>query len=57
MGTLFFAVGLMLKVYPPPVAPPGAAVNLPVSSQIMAALLYIYVCFYSLGWVGVNASG
>jgi hypothetical protein len=57
MGTLFLAVGLMLKMYPPPVALPGTAVDPPVTSQIMAGMLYIYVCFYSLGWVGANASG
>jgi sugar porter (SP) family MFS transporter len=47
MGTLFFMIGAILKTHPP-----VATVNGPISqaSQAMAGLLYIYVCFYSLGW-------
>ena len=46
MGTLFFVVGTLLKLFPPDPtssrpSPPGKA---------MAAMLYIYVCFYTLGW-------
>ncbi|KAH6897734.1 sugar transporter [Coprinopsis sp. MPI-PUGE-AT-0042] len=53
MGTLFFIIGAILKTHPPPVTNP----NLPPpegkpsqASQGMAAMLYIYVCFYSMGW-------
>lgn len=53
MGTLFFIIGAILKTHPPPatsanVAPP----NPPPASRAMAAMLYIYVCFYSMGWGG-----
>ncbi|KAG5350468.1 hypothetical protein C0989_010930 [Termitomyces sp. Mn162] len=48
MGTLFFIIGAILKTHPvsadhPPPTPPPA-------SKAMAAMLYIYVCFYSMGW-------
>ncbi|CAL1703037.1 unnamed protein product [Somion occarium] len=47
MGTLFFIVGAILKTHPPPaIAPPTP----PAASKAMAAMLYIYVCFYSMGW-------
>jgi hypothetical protein len=46
MGILFFIVGALLKSFPPdPTAP-----DPPPASKAMAAMLYIYVCFYSLGW-------
>jgi MFS family permease len=51
MGTLFFIIGAILKTHPPfvpvkgqPVPPPQPA------SKAMAGMLYIYVCFYSMGW-------
>ena len=46
MGTMFFIIGALLKIHPPDVAAtePSAA------SKAMAAMLYIYVCFYSMGW-------
>ena len=46
MGTLFFIVGALLKSFPPDpkVSTPSPA------GKAMAAMLYIYVCFYSLGW-------
>ncbi|KAH8091808.1 general substrate transporter [Cristinia sonorae] len=47
MGTLFFIVGALLKTHPPPSTP---AANPPPASKAMAAMLYIYVCFYSMGW-------
>lgn len=47
MGVLFFIIGALLKVYPPPANNGG---NPPSASKAMAAMLYIYVCFYSLGW-------
>ncbi len=48
MGILFFIIGALLKEFPPP----NPAENLPPppASKAMAAMLYIYVCFYSLGW-------
>ncbi|THU85877.1 general substrate transporter [Dendrothele bispora CBS 962.96] len=51
MGTLFYIVGAILKTHPPPAtgandAPPSPSP----ASQGMAAMLYIYVCFYSMGW-------
>lgn len=46
MGTLFFILGAILKTHPPP----AAAATPPPASQAMAAMLYIYVCFYSMGW-------
>ena len=45
MGTLFFIIGALLKSFPPP----ANAKNPPPASKAMAAMLYIYVCFYSLG--------
>ena len=46
MGTLFFIIGALLKEFPPPIGAP----NPPPASEAMAAMLYIYVCFYSMGW-------
>jgi len=46
MGVLFFIIGALLKTYPPPANAPTP----PPASKAMAAMLYIYVCFYSLGW-------
>ncbi|KAF9234909.1 general substrate transporter [Melanogaster broomeanus] len=43
MGISFFIIGAILKTHP--VAPPP-----PPASKGMAAMLYIYVCFYSMGW-------
>ena len=45
MGTLFFIIGAILKTHPP-----TGSVNPPPASKAMAAMLYIYVCFYSMGW-------
>ncbi|KAF8068087.1 general substrate transporter [Lyophyllum atratum] len=45
MGTLFFLIGAILKTHPP-----VAQADPPPASKAMAALLYIYVCFYSMGW-------
>jgi hypothetical protein len=51
MGTLFFIIGAILKTHPPPVPVPGQPpVNPPPASKAMAAMLYIYVTFYSMGW-------
>ncbi|KAI0738375.1 general substrate transporter [Daedaleopsis nitida] len=46
MGTLFFIIGALLKTHPPP----KDAATPPPASKAMAAMLYIYVCFYSMGW-------
>ncbi|KAF9457604.1 general substrate transporter [Collybia nuda] len=46
MGSLFFIIGAILKTHPPD---PKAA-SPPPASQAMAGMLYIYVCFYSMGW-------
>jgi len=51
MGTLFFIIGAVLKTHPPPLVVPGQPPPVPPpASKAMAALLYIYVCFYSMGW-------
>ncbi|EDR12046.1 uncharacterized protein LACBIDRAFT_183424 [Laccaria bicolor S238N-H82] len=50
MGTLFFIIGAILKTHPPPKLIPGTTINPPPASKGMAAMLYIYVCFYSMGW-------
>lgn len=49
MGTLFFIIGALLKSFPPPANPPPGF-KPPTASKAMAAMLYIYVCFYSMGW-------
>ncbi len=46
MGILFFIIGALLKTFPPP----KDAASPPPASKAMAAMLYIYVCFYSMGW-------
>ncbi|TFK68388.1 sugar transporter [Pluteus cervinus] len=46
MGTLFYIIGAILKTHPPP----ASVTTPPPASQGMAAMLYIYVCFYSMGW-------
>ncbi|EJF60620.1 general substrate transporter [Dichomitus squalens LYAD-421 SS1] len=48
MGILFFIIGALLKSFPPPAA--GSGADPPPASKAMAAMLYIYVCFYSMGW-------
>ncbi|KAF8183657.1 general substrate transporter [Pholiota molesta] len=51
MGTLFFIIGAILKTHPPPATDANhAASNPPAASKAMAAMLYIYVAFYSMGW-------
>ncbi|KAF9457606.1 general substrate transporter [Collybia nuda] len=51
MGTLFFIIGAILKTHPPPVLPKGVTPPTPPpASRAMAGMLYIYVCFYSMGW-------
>ncbi|KAH9021305.1 general substrate transporter [Lactarius pseudohatsudake] len=47
MGSLFFIVGAILKTHPISSTPQP---NPPASGKAMAAMLYIYVCFYSMGW-------
>ncbi|KAF6751923.1 sugar transporter [Ephemerocybe angulata] len=48
MGSLFFIIGAILKTHPPSAA--LASAGPAPASQAMAAMLYIYVCFYSMGW-------
>jgi len=50
MGIQFFIIGAILKTHPPSVNPNLANASPPPASQAMAAMLYIYVCFYSMGW-------
>lgn len=51
MGTLFYIVGAIQKTHPPVIPKAGEPLLAPSSaSQAMAAMLYIYVCFYSMGW-------
>lgn len=46
MGVLFFIIGALLKEFPPP----KNATSPPPASKAMAAMLYIYVVLYSMGW-------
>ncbi|KAJ3513673.1 hypothetical protein NLJ89_g2822 [Agrocybe chaxingu] len=51
MGSLFFIIGAILKTHPPPIVAVGQdPPPPPAASKAMAAMLYIYVCFYSMGW-------
>jgi len=51
MGTLFYIIGALLKTHPPPPVVDGQPpLSPPPPSQAMAAMLYIYVLFYSMGW-------
>lgn len=56
MGTMFFILGAILKTHPPSPTPQA---NPPASGKAMAAMLYVYVCFYSMGcgplsWIYVS---
>lgn len=51
MGILFFIIGAILKTHPPPTIIPNTPIPAPPpASKAMAAMLYIYVTFYSIGW-------
>ncbi|KAG1824770.1 general substrate transporter [Suillus subaureus] len=51
MGITFFIIGAILKTHPVVTLQPGQSAPPPApSSKGMAAMLYIYVCFYSMGW-------
>ncbi|KAL9710463.1 hypothetical protein Ac2012v2_006760 [Leucoagaricus gongylophorus] len=51
MGTLFCIIGAILKTHPPsPLVNGQPPPSPPPASQAMAATLYIYVLFYSIGW-------
>ncbi|KAF8649921.1 hypothetical protein AX16_005478 [Volvariella volvacea WC 439] len=50
MGSLFYIIGAILKTHPPPTDTSTAPPSPPPASQAMAGMLYIYVCFYSMGW-------
>ena len=47
MGVCFFIIGAILKTHPPVSEQSGA---IPSTSQAMAGMLYIYACFYAMGW-------
>ncbi|KAH8109651.1 general substrate transporter [Phellopilus nigrolimitatus] len=49
MGALFFIIGAILKTHPPPTSLADGAAP-PTASKAMAAMLYVYVAFYSMGW-------
>ncbi|OAX37644.1 general substrate transporter [Rhizopogon vinicolor AM-OR11-026] len=50
MGITFFTIGALLKTHPVNVPQYDLSAPPPPASKAMAAMLYIYVCFYSLGW-------
>ncbi|KAJ7069309.1 general substrate transporter [Mycena amicta] len=51
MGTCIFILGALLKTHPPPAQSANTNIaDVPPASQAMAAMLYFYVTFYSLGW-------
>ncbi|KAF9068739.1 general substrate transporter [Rhodocollybia butyracea] len=51
MGIMFFIIGALIKTHPPPAASANTVVaTIPPASRAMAAMLYIYVVFYSMGW-------
>ncbi|KAJ3864834.1 hypothetical protein EV359DRAFT_63665 [Lentinula novae-zelandiae] len=57
MGTRFSIVGAIIKTHPPPATSSTSVVAaISPASQGMAAMLYIYVCFYSMGWDGMFAT-
>ena len=47
MGTLFFILGAILKTHPLSPTPQTGPSS---SGKAMAAVLYIYVCFFAMGW-------
>lgn len=49
MGALFYIIGAILKTHPPIVPAVGTTPPPAPASKAMAAMLYIYVCFYSMG--------
>ncbi|KAJ7321079.1 general substrate transporter [Mycena albidolilacea] len=50
MGGFFFIIGALLKEFPPPATNSVVNPDPPPASKAMAAMLYLYVCFYSMGW-------
>ena len=51
MGITFYIIGAILKIHPP--TSPNTNFPAPLlspASKAMAAMLYFYVCFYSIGW-------
>ncbi|KIK58576.1 hypothetical protein GYMLUDRAFT_45195 [Collybiopsis luxurians FD-317 M1] len=51
MGIMFFIIGAVIKTHPPPATSATVKVSaIAPASQGMAAMLYIFVCFYSMGW-------
>ncbi|KAF7327108.1 Sugar transporter [Mycena kentingensis (nom. inval.)] len=50
MGVCWFIIGALLKTHPVPPGTANAPSTPPASSQAMAAVIYIFVIFYSMGW-------
>ncbi|KAJ3755463.1 general substrate transporter [Lentinula raphanica] len=50
MGILFFIVGAILKTHPVSNTNTASSSSPSSAGQAMAAMLYLYVCFYSMGW-------
>ncbi|KAF4598934.1 hypothetical protein EYR38_007347 [Pleurotus pulmonarius] len=52
MGTTLFIAGAVLKTHPPNQGHPldGPVPTTPPASQAIAAMVYLYVVFYSIGW-------
>lgn len=52
MGILFYIIGAILKTHPSLSANTNVAdlASPPPASKAIAAMFYIYVCFYSMGW-------
>ena len=52
MGIYFFIIGTIVKTHPlvAPAAGQTAPAPPPLSKAMAAMALYIYVCFYSMGW-------
>ncbi|KAF7298668.1 hypothetical protein MIND_00814000 [Mycena indigotica] len=51
MGICSFILGALLKTHPPPATNGNTTIaHTPPASQAMAAMLYFYVTFYSVGW-------
>jgi hypothetical protein len=52
MSLMFFILGAILKMHPSITHPgpviPGPAPATP--STVMASIIYLFVCFYSMGW-------
>jgi len=50
MGVCWFIIGAILKTHPPPPGTANPPATPPPASQASAAMIYIFVIFYSMGW-------